>query len=434
MVDNSPYLFCSLLKDKPNFEFEFRDSLQFKNVPAPVKCYYLLNNTERDEQAASVVVTEEPEQHLYQFMVSRPTDTPPATPLLAGTLEYSPEPSTSSLTQFITSSMAEGASGCPMFGGVPDLNVIKPTPTSTPNPTPPNSRKSSQTDPTHPFEGSPPHTHVTPPSPSPLVTTAVLVNSPPHDSAPHPPLHPHSSFMANMRNTSMTPLTEDVNEEGGSTVPTADEGIDIPQRKVSDASSTGSGLEFTVPESSCSANMSDSYAPEPEPGTSTADSNNTSKPPTRKISDVSCHSGESGIESTTSKISDTSKDGLPEYKLSDSSKEGAPRAAADREVTPTKDELSPERQVDERRLSNSSTGSTEEELAFLRCRRAGSVSKAIEKYDTLTRQRKSGLPTVVQHPATAIATETQLNGEPEDKWNTTERSPSSSSTAVSSSM
>ena len=427
--------------DKPNFEFEFRDSVQFKNVPAPVKCYYLLANTDRDEQAAPDVITDEPEQQMYQyqFMMPRTTDTPPATPLLAGTLEYaSPDANTNNLAQFLSHSMAEGAKGCPMFGGVPDLNVIKPTPTSTPNPTPPCSRKNSQTN--SPPATCPAHAMPSTSTPPPLVTTTILINSPPPDAdppqgfdgAPHHH-HPHTSFMTNMRNISMTPLTEDINEEvsgsGSGSTPNADEGIDIPQRKLSEASncSTGSCIEFTVPESSNNVAETSSSA---------------SKPPTRKISDVSSHSGESGIESTTSKVSDTSKDGLPEYKLTDGSKEGFPLdrestsgAVADREVTP-KEELSPDRQLDERKLSSSSSGSTEEELMHLRSKRAGSVSKAVERYDTLTRHRKSGLPTVIHGESPSNVAGTQHNGQPESQeqrmWSSSGHSPSSST--VSSSM
>ena len=415
-----------MLADKPNFEFEFRDSLQFKNVPEPVKCYYLLANTALDLASASMVVDDEPEQ-MYQFMIPRSTDTPPATPLLSGTLGYEgdPNPANSNLSQFVSNMPDGGKGGCPMFkGAVPDFNVIKPTPTSTPNPSPP----------TSPPKTCPAHSHSTPPttsSPSPPIsTTTILINSPPPDSEPPqgfdvPPVHHHppTAFMATMRNTSMTPLTEDANEEMNGTAPNADEGIEIPQRKLSDGSncSAGSGIDFSVHESS--STVSDMGGA-------------VSKPPTRKISDVSSHSGESGIESTTSKVSDTSKDGLVEYKLSNDSKEdrgSTSRDVVDREATP-KEELSPERQLEERRLSGSSSGSTEEELTFLRSRRAGSVHKTIEKYDSLTRQRKSGLPMVSQSPGpgrggsvntNASSAGTQHNGEAEEggaKWHGSEHS------------
>lgn len=231
----------------------------------------------------------------------------------------------------------------------------------------------------------------------------------------------------------MTPLTEDANEEVNGTAPNADEGIEIPQRKISDASncSAGSGIEFNVPEVSEVTESSSTVSDV---------SGAVSKPPTRKISDVSSHSGESGIESTTSKVSDTSKDSLPEYKLSNGSKEELPtdrgstsRGMADREATP-KEELSPERQLEERRLSGSSSGSTEEELTFLRSRRAGSVHKTVVRYDSLTRQRKSGLPMVSQSPgpgrggAVDPSTTTagmQHNGEAEErgaKWDSSEHS------------
>lgn len=171
--------------------------------------------------------------------------------------------------------------------------------------------------------------------------------------------------MSSMRHTSMSPLREDPEQDVSnlylhsmdladceedcmpfSTVP--DEGIVMRKiSEVSNASSTGSGGGAEVAQS---------------------DSKES-----RKVSDISNHSGESGIESTTSKVSDASKDGDGD--------------ACKQTVS-----------APERKLSDSSNGSsTEDELALIRNARAGSVSRTIEKFDSLnsmSRSRKSGLPTV----------------------------------------
>ena len=356
------------MAEKPNFVFEFRDSIQFKNVPAPIKCYYLLDNTEREEHTA-IIVTEDSEQVNYQFMISRATDSPPSTPILNNFADMTAE----------IEDHQEKEMGCPMFV-TPDLNVIKPTPNSTPNPTPPVSRKSSSTD-------DPDYGAVPPSCPA---------SGPDHFEEGH--YHSSTTFMSSMRSSSMTPLREDLDEDDTTTITTThgsdtnhpnlstlltetivanmdqdddcpefsvnDEGIVI--RKISDSSSTGSGGEQGGAEalSSCT------------------------RLPSRKISDISNHSGESGIESTTSKVSDVSKDGLPCDR--DSSKQSLPGP--------------------ERKLSNSSNGSnTEDELTFMRHTRAGSVSRTIEKFDSMIRTRKSGLPTVATQPHAH-------NGEPEREW------------------
>ena len=336
----------SLLSDKPNFKFEFRDSLQFKNVPEPIKCYYLLDNTLKEEHTA-IIVSEETEQVTYhQFVMSRSPDTPPASPHL-------PE----NLADQLSSTMQSDdfKTGCPFM--TPDFNVIKPTPTSTPNPTPPSSRKnSSETSPAF----CPPVYSVSPPTP--LNSVPCLDTTEGIDSGDDVHFHIPTTFMASMRNTSMSPLREDLNEEehfsSSSSAPNiVDEGIVL--RKLSDISnsscSSGGGAEQNGVETS----------------TVEAQSSAT-KLPSRKISDVSNHSGESGIESTTSKVSDGSG------------------GTCDRDVS--KNSTS-----NERKLSTSSNGSTEDELTQIRTTRAGSVHNTIVKFDTLTRQRKSGLPTVVHH-------------------------------------
>lgn len=347
------------MSDKPNFKFEFRDSLQFKNVPEPIKCYYLLDNTLKEEHTA-IIVSEEAEQVTYhQFVMSRTPDTPPASPFL-------PEPLAD---QLISSMQSDDFKTCPFI--TPDFNVIKPTPTSTPNPTPPNSRRSST-------ESSP----AASPSPGPIyppvhsISAPSIFNSAPYsettegiDSAPLTGVgddghfHISTTFMTSMRNTSMSPLREDLNEEehhfssSSSATNIVDEGIVL--RKLSDISNSSYSSAGGAEQNGV------------ETGTVEAQSSAT-KLPCRKISDVSNHSGESGIESTTSKVSDASG------------------GACERDVS--KNSTS-----SERKLSNSSIGSMEDELTQIRTTRAGSVHKTIEKFDTLTRQRRSGLPTVSHH-------------------------------------
>lgn len=266
---------------------------------------------------------------------------------------------------------ADDGMGCPFgrgLGPVPELNVTKPTPTSSPNPTPPTSRKTSETelpsdtdshssgtcvDNTESFKS------IRTPSP----TFNLKISSTGEDGEDDDVhlellqnLHhgqASSSFMANMRIASMSPLAEDLNEEENGFSPAAgntDEGIVVHKTSVSSEGSSGGGLEMNIVPSAESR----------EPVT---------KPPGRKISDVSVvsdHSGESGIDSTTSKVSDASKDG---------------------------------NQLDrESKHSSASNSSTEDELAYIRHSRAGSVSKTVEKYDTLTRHRKSGLQTVQPVP------------------------------------
>ena len=167
----------------------------------------------------------------------------------------------------------------------------------------------------------------------------------------------------------MSPLKEDFSEDDmistNVSLTNLDEGIEM-QRKISDVSgySADSGSET--------------------PG--------EAKHSARKISDVSTHSGESGIESTTRKISDTVG---PEITV----------------VVPEATKLASE----ERKLSSSSSGSTEEELSIIRRSRAGSVNKAIEKFDTLTQRiRKSGINMVCSTEISAhseISAHDSFNGE-----------------------
>ena len=78
--------------------------MEFKNVPAPVNCYFLLANTARDG-STPLVVPDEPVQ-AFEFIVSRPTS-PPSTPMVAPT------------RSFYDSGISHS---------VPDINVTHPTP------------------------------------------------------------------------------------------------------------------------------------------------------------------------------------------------------------------------------------------------------------------------------------------------------------------
>lgn len=364
-------------------------------MPEPIKCYYLLENTERQEHVNAIVL-DETEQ--VSFFFSRATDTPPSTPMIS-----QPRGSSNVVEQGALSSDED----MPMFGGVPDLNVIKPTPTTTPRPTPPNSAANSDSDePTPPETKTPPYgspynsdlsseaTDSTQTSPCPFFGTTTTTTHPTspeeidfHQGTGSPPDHfqapPYIAAMrtssASMRTSSMSPLKEDLNEEenGFSSAVNADEGIFV--RKISDVSNSSVGSN----------------------NGGAAEASSTTKLPSRKISDVSDHSGESGIESTTSKVSDTSKDSLP-----------SDREAFKQSLTSV-----------ERKLSDSSTGSAEDELSYIRLRRAGSVSKTVEKYDSLHRCRKSGLPTVVL----TMPSSDDPEGEPSN-WNSMQQNCSSLST------
>ncbi len=369
----------SILKDNPSFKFEVRGFIEFKNVPEPVECYYLLHDNFEREMFTPLIVTDDTAE--FQFSVlSRNPNTPPGTP-------HALESETRSLDGLLPRLGA--TSVCPFSGAVPDFNLIKPTPNSTPNPTPPGSQRNSlsseypniiTSSPTPP----PCHTSNSRGSPSPdsddTECSASLITSPPSilDTLPeeegvvsidHHHYHAPTNFMLTMRNTSMSPLKEDFSEDDmistNVSLTNLDEGIEM-QRKISDVSgySADSGSET--------------------PG--------EAKHSARKISDVSTHSGESGIESTTRKISDTVG---PEITV----------------VVPEATKLASE----ERKLSSSSSGSTEEELSIIRRSRAGSVNKAIEKFDTLTQRiRKSGINMVCSTEISAhseISAHDSFNGE-----------------------
>ncbi len=367
--------FCRLLKDKPNFKFEFRGKLEFKNVPAPVSCYYLVENTSKEE-FAPIVVTDEQEQTPFQFMMTNTPTSPPVTPMTTTNRTLSPS-SPGSIAEML-SQTSSGQLACPMYSdsnitfSVPDFNVIKPTPTSTPNPSPPGSKKNSISDEPIMFTANPPPTSSpTPPlvSPIPIRPTPIKLDAMegvtsseftpildsgreeveiPKEAELDHHHHSHMSILAHFRKTSMSPVHEDNEEEGGATT-NVDEGIEV-CRKSSDMSN-------------CSSESGGG-------GGGSKDKKQSS----RKVSDTSAHSGESGIESPPDKQTFTN-----------SMKEPGDAEVSVRETSV------------ERKLSNSSSVSMEEELETIRHSRSGSVSKAVEMFDTFTRHRKSGL-TMVGNP------------------------------------
>lgn len=356
-------------------------------MPAPVPCYYLLENTSKEE-FAPIIVTDEQENAPFQFMMTNTPTSPPVTPMTAVNRSLSPSPG--SVAEMLSQNSGSQLS-CPMYSdssnvsfSVPDFNVIKPTPTSTPNPSPPGSKKNSLSDEPIMFSAAPPSSS----SPSPplcpipihptsssrqekavdgdngdvispvkiLDTPEEELGSPKHMELDHHH-HAHMSILAHLRNSSMSPLQEDMNEEEGAgtnveeavALTNVDEGIEV-CRKNSDMSN-------------CSSESGGG-------GCVSKDKKQSS----RKMSDASVHSGESGIESPPDKQPFT----------------GGVKEPADVDVSTRETSV-------ERKLSNSSSVSMEEELATIRHSRSGSVSKAVEMFDTLTRQRKSGL-TMVGNP------------------------------------
>ena len=350
--------------------FEFRGSIEFKNVPEPVKCYYLVDNLDKDDSVPIIV----PDENVaFQFMMTPTHTTPPPTPLVA-------EKSLADVEEILSLPSSEPAPifhiGSSSSFSIPDFNVIKPTPNSTPRPSPQHTKNNGIEDEHFTFSSTKPpagcpffmaHAQESDTTGScisvedddTLESTSMTFVSPsfslsePSDGEQqqlqkttdfeYHHFHPHS-LLSSVRHTSMSPLQEDLNEES-LTLSNLDEGIDL-QRKISDVSNCSSESGGGVVVSVVSQDKKDVD---------------------RKTSDTSNHSTESGIESAPDKRSPMS--------IISASKEGVSS-------------------VDARKLSSSSNASMEEELATIRHQRAGVVSKVIEQYDHLTRQRKSGLPMV----------------------------------------
>ena len=122
---------CRLLADKPNFKFEVRGPLQFKNVEEPMMCYFLIENTDKTEYLPIIV----PDEISYDFMPT--SGTPPGTPFV-----------------FSGNNALESPwKRAPAFPFAPELTVINPTPGHSPNPSPPTTAKvlHSLVTPTCPF-------------------------------------------------------------------------------------------------------------------------------------------------------------------------------------------------------------------------------------------------------------------------------------------
>ena len=113
-----------LLAEFPNFEFEVRGPLQFKNVDQPMMCYFLTKNTEKDEYFEIDV----PEEISYDFMPSKGggTGTPPQTPYLF------PTRSSSGSLPTLQSPVKRPT----LFPFMPELKITDSTPIHTPIHTP----------------------------------------------------------------------------------------------------------------------------------------------------------------------------------------------------------------------------------------------------------------------------------------------------------
>ena len=285
--------------------------MEFKNVPAPVNCYFLLTNTARDG-STPLVVPDEPVQ-AFEFIVSRQA-TPPSTPMVTP------------MRSFYDSGPSHS---------VPDINVTHPTPSETPNTTPPTSTRSS-------LAGACPFSFTPSTDSESDGEGPIFFRTEGSDYNGKRPtdlelLIRDSQVVTERVDVRMSPLREDSLEEEqlGEQLPmTTDEQCgDI----------VSEGMENRViPDAGKSQNS-------------------------RKVSDASNQSYESGIES--SRLSDTSKEGDILRKLSDSS------------------------------------GSEDMEYGQKRYR-VGSVSKAVQFFDTWGRQRRTGLTTTVdKHPRSRLPSE-----------------------------
>ena len=198
------------------------------------------------------------------------------------------------------------------------------------------------------------------------------------------PSHSPSPFMDTMRKVSLSPLREDLDEEEllretptyeiehNSSLLSVGDGQDegIFMRKLSEASiqsqESNSGLDLAT----------------------------AGKVAQRKVSDASNHSGESGIESSASKMSEFSKEN------------NVDRDSGISCSVPDTDAL--------RKCSASSSEGVqvEEELKELRRKRAGSVKGTIEKFNTLDRHRKTGLSTTAYVNGSDLQAQLKINSSP----------------------
>ncbi len=348
--------------------------MEFKNVPKPILCYFLLNNMAKEDYTP-IVVAEEPTQ-TFDFMVSRPPS-PPLTPYLASYNSFSP----TDLSRRLSSPTLDRVQQAPhRFSPVlPGVEVLDCTPTPSPGATPPQSQKpswqqdlplqcpfrilQSPTPPvrgqslTPPFRGQSPTLLLGAPSPSPspvgyesdseltnlLADEApVLRSTPKFEYARRPPnIDLALDFsLKSARAPVMSPLKEDLCEESPETPPVSRQS---PSRPL-----TQSKLVQSV-------STADHAHREQDDDTATVETLTI-----RKNSDASNQSTESARG-----ISDTNSSG-----------------SGDTRKLSTASNLEEE----ERKTSK-------EDLDHLQRSRAGSVNKTVEYYNSLARRRRSGLST-----------------------------------------
>lgn len=118
-----------LLKDKPNFKFEYRGPLEFKNVPQPVPCHFLIENTEKEDFGPIVVA----EDHSYEGFIVHPS-TPPT-----------PPPHNDLDLDALQKKLIDHQQKVSL--PVPDIRVSHPTPIQTPHRSPQGSPRQTQSPP-----------------------------------------------------------------------------------------------------------------------------------------------------------------------------------------------------------------------------------------------------------------------------------------------
>lgn len=315
-------------------------------MPSKVKCYYLLDNTEK-KQVTPVV--DESDQNLYGFVL--PTVTPPSTPIIPNTPRFSPRK--------VAEDIIKSGASCPFapIRHTPGINITRPS-ISDSGYIGNNSRR-SLTDSEFSYRSPTPESDTEEEDSGGIHMKLVDTG----DKSSDLDVHVHqsgSTFVDQMRRLSgLAPVTEDDETKDSSPVKEA------PEDLTSTDCGKGNDSELVIPKRKHSDTSNGSTE-----STNEGDGNSTvSKVPVRKVSNTSI---ESGIGSSTSKTSDTSNT-IPISEL----------------------ELKVQEDDNMRKSSTSSCETLEEELQQVRLVRAGSVSEKIKKFNTLTRerQRRTGLDT-----------------------------------------
>ncbi len=348
--------------------------MEFKNVSKPILCYFLLSSDVK-EQFTPVVVSDEPTQG-YEFIVSRPTSPPPS-PYVGSCNAFSPTDLSHRLSM-------DGGVQSPLSRFSPGIEVLEATPTTSPGVTPPQSKKPSwQQDlplqcpfrilhsPTPPHQGQSPTPPLRGESPAQLLgvqsptpshvssdsdnecsitgETSPVRSTPKFDFSRRPPnldFANREMLDFSMRASVMSPLKEVLCEDSPETPPVTRQSPSHPLQEsklVQSVTTTGNHSAHQ---------KQDERAIAP-----------TDTLPVRKTSDASNHSNESARA-----VSDTNSSGSGDVrKLSTTS--------------------NPE--GEERKTSSE----VKEDLETLQRTRAGSVTKRVEYYDSLSRRRRSGLAT-----------------------------------------